>query len=511
MLTIPMLKRNHRHRRRFDQSGVVSLIVVSILTVVIALVAVGFSKLMDREVRRSLDNELSAQAYYSALAGLNDARAYLADCQTGSVNPSCGFSGCKNWPSLGNSYFVSDLSGGQNLAKYSCIGINTTPNELIYTINPGQSVTFAVSQPSMAKMYFGWEKTSYQTAPQPLGPFTSLPQQTALATDATGLLRVGLYPIPNGNNPTTNAALTNLSRTYFLYPDASSTAGQVGTTSPSSNGDFVHGYCHANNTNPVSNTEAAGRYCNSVITGLNGGAYAYYVHLTAEYTPLIVTIQTTTNGNNADIPFSNVQAVVDVTGQGTDVLQRIRARIDLSSAYETPDYGIQSMLAVCKGYEINVPSQGQYGGSTVDTYNGDNACAIPGYGGSITTSPGDLPPHNGLPGPAPPPSFTVAATSGSWFYNVNRSNEQLNVNYTINDINTPNTTAWVHFVECNANSPSNAVAASNNTQSLSITWFPIGPYYCAGGPYRTGHFEVCASAPSVSTQCSAPIAVTYSG
>ncbi len=508
-----MLRKN-RAANSGRQAGVVSLIVVSILTVVIALVAVGFSKLMDREVRQSLDNELSTQAYYSALAGLNDARAYLAA-------GGGALTGCSDWKTapLGTSYFSSDLSGGSNLAKYSCVSINTTPNELIYTINPGQSVTFGVNLASFSqavdKLYIGWEKTSYQTGPRPLGAFTSLPQQSGLPADATGLLRVGLYPSP-GSGQTTNAALTNLSRTYFMYPDPGSAAGQFGSVGyASNNGNFVHGDCFANNTNPINNPEAAARYCNSAITGLSGltsaGDNIVYVHLTAQYTPLVVTIQATTSASNfvaSPLSFNNVQAVVDVTGQGTDVLQRIRARIDLSNAYQTPDYGVQSMVAVCKGYEINVPTQGQYGGSTVDTYNGDSACATPGYGGSIATSPSDQPPHNGLPGPAPPPSAAVNMVGISHDYNNGKGNGELWLSGTVNDAGASGTTAWFDSVTCDPSgtgfgafpTAKQSIPADNNTHTISAYIFPWTFYYC--GYHSPMVFVICANNPLAGTTCS---------
>src|SRR4051794_36665296 len=95
-----------------DESGIISLIIVAILSVVMALVAVGFAKLTDRELTQASDRELSAQAFYAAEAGINDARAYLKACDPAN-NPSgtCDFTGCTNWPALGNSYFVSSLDG----------------------------------------------------------------------------------------------------------------------------------------------------------------------------------------------------------------------------------------------------------------------------------------------------------------------------------------------------------------------------------------------------------------
>lgn len=161
-----MFKKGNKKQGK-KQSGLVSLIVVSILAVVLGLVAVGFSQLMDREARRALDNELSTQAYYAAISGLNDSRAYLKDCIE-SGQPTCDFSGCKNWPAFGNQYFVTDLSNGSNIAKYSCVSIDTSPKDLVYTIPADHSVTFKINNPTMDRMYISWQSADNNSSFIPL-------------------------------------------------------------------------------------------------------------------------------------------------------------------------------------------------------------------------------------------------------------------------------------------------------------------------------------------------------
>src|SRR5437868_11768971 len=289
MLNRLMLNKDRAESPKRDESGIASLLVVSILAVVLALVSIGFSRLMDRELRQALARERSAQAFYAAQDGVDDARTYLAAGGT-------RFTGCANWPTgpvNGAKYFVSDLSGGQNAAKYSCISIDTSPNELIYSIKAGQSVTFKLDQAGMSNLIFNWENQSYATAPQQLGSLGTLPQETNTSTlpvDATGVLRVGLYPVPQGfaGSSDTNSTLTSLSRAYFMYPNGGNGSPgcvEYGGTNCGSgninNGGFVPGNCKVNAdiSSVVKNSQAASRYCNSYISGLQGGPNIYYVTL----------------------------------------------------------------------------------------------------------------------------------------------------------------------------------------------------------------------------------------
>jgi Tfp pilus assembly protein PilX len=51
-------------QRRHDQSGLVSIIVVTVIIVILSLVTIGFTKIMSRELSQSLDRELASQANY---------------------------------------------------------------------------------------------------------------------------------------------------------------------------------------------------------------------------------------------------------------------------------------------------------------------------------------------------------------------------------------------------------------------------------------------------------------
>jgi hypothetical protein len=268
-------------------------------------------------------------------------------------------------------------------------------------------------------LFFGWNNQNYKnTLPgsgSPLspnfGPFGTFPQESSATNPATtGVLRVDIYPAPNG--PTNNDTLAGLSRTYFLYPNGAVGSGTIDcnkppnsgacvdytlggyakTTGPNgSNGSIVAGNCKNQNSNPVIGSGVAASYCNSAVTGLSGSTTAdYYVRLTAMYRDQNVTIQATNNSNNNQ-PISGTQGVIDVTGKGTDVLQRIRAVIDLTNQSPAPSYSLQSMVAICKGFTLEINGIGTYGGVNTSTPNNDNACVQPNGNGNLTG--GGLGPH----------------------------------------------------------------------------------------------------------------------
>ncbi|HEX5447928.1 MAG TPA: hypothetical protein VFW90_01875 [Candidatus Saccharimonadales bacterium] len=390
-----------------DQTGVVSLLVVSILAVILALVSLGFSKLMDRELRQSVDRELSAQAYFSAESGLNDARTYLKDNMGGSI-AGCGTGGATQFVNNG------DLSNGTGAARYSCVNIDSTPNELVYSIQAGQSVTIEIDQATLNRLYLGWENQTYTGAPRGLGALGTFPREDAIGTNNTGILRVGLYPVPRtmpGAISSTNDFLTFLSRNYFMYPNclnadcSRGSPGWVDYNNNASNGSSIPGNCNSAQPVPINNSQATPRFCNTYIYDLNGGNNRYYLRLTALYAPLNVSIQSTNDSNTNPIPYSEIQGIVDVTGTGSDVLQRIRARVNLRDQYNAPSYGIQSMQAICKGFRVYVDSPRSYGGiespGASGFPNGDNACNSPDGGGSIGSIAGDTGPGSSRACPVP--------------------------------------------------------------------------------------------------------------
>ena len=361
--------------RPVDEKGIVSIMVVVTIVIVLSLVTVAFSRIMSRTLRQALDRDLSTQAYYAAESGLNDARAYVINLvNKGDTIPDSSTS-CLD--TMNTVPFVGSISGDYNfpgdkfkansdkLVKYTCILINPSPKELIYQpLSPGSSKVFSTTASNLQNLYFSWENTVYNAGAnaQPLGTPYELPQESALTggasnTNKTGLLRITIYPIQSSYAGDPNAQIAAASRTYFLYPNGEATAGQYGSVNFSaSNGTFVDGKCNVGNrtTSPFQGvySRVTPRFCNTLVSSLPAAAM-YYVRLTAVYQQIGVSVLATNAGSGGQaIRIPNAEAVIDVTGQGNDVLRRLQARVPLSPNFPFPEYGIQSMDTLCKRFRL---------------------------------------------------------------------------------------------------------------------------------------------------------------
>ena len=415
---------------RRNEQGVAAIFVVLTLMTLLALISIGFSRLMNREVRQSLDRQLSTAAYYAAESGVNDARAYLLD------NPGAPkIDGCAT-PAAASDFFVNngDISG-DGLFKYSCVTVNPTPNVLTFNIPAGQSKVVKLSGASLStlkRFYISWQNSSpYGGPPKPLGTLGTMPQTNNVPTDATGAIRLGVYPVMDGSGScsgsaslltpaltdTTDIGIECASRGYFLYPSLNTGgSNSVNFQDPALNAKTVTGNCTTPAVVPPTtySAQATAMYCNSVIDNLYSvtpsssasNPSSYFLRLTALYKDVNVQIQATDGGSpDKSLTISSAQGVVDITATGNDVLRRIQAHVPLQNAYPQT-YGVQSMESICKLFRNPVTSSTQYGEAEYDSLVGsvgtDNACTKPAGTNQIA--------NDGLPGiDITPPTVTFYA------------------------------------------------------------------------------------------------------
>ncbi len=416
-----------------------SFIVVFILMILLSLITIAYSQLMNRELRQATDRQLSAEAYYAAESGINDGRYYLAAGGGNSVH-------CPTPDPDSTNAFVSqgDISGDFN-NRYTCVTTQNDPKELDYTIAAGQSRLIKLSGDelaSMNKMFIGWENSSYNGGKQTLGTLPASPTSTGtlpkddntLSADATGLLRIGIYPIINTNCPASNkfynasrnnnaisdtdADLECASRNYYLYPNSPTSIGNsIDFTDSNNDGTLIAGNCSDSSGPPPTTfaSQATARYCNSQINNLfpmdtvpsTDHASTYFVRLTAVYKQLSISIQIGDgNSPSTALNIPQVQGIIDSTGAGNDVLHRIQARVPLQALNV---YGTQSMESVCKLFRHPVRDPGLLDQAQQDNggFNADGSCETPQGSDYIT--------DNGLPGVPPDarPSAHIWAGSGT--------------------------------------------------------------------------------------------------
>jgi hypothetical protein len=284
-----MHKNNNRKIRRWTENGLVSIFVVTVFIALLTLIVIGFTRIMNRELRQSLDRELATQASFAVESGMNDARAAISGALKNGTLDSLNTNGkCMDLTTLKKPFVLNgSISGAFNndtndtLIRYTCVIIQTKPKELTDIIPRGQSKTFLLSASTpIDKIYVGWQNKKDSSNPQPLGPTYQLPKEASVSDDQTGLLRATLYPIENARSASEssdvkNDAINSVARTYFMYPNASLTATNSGNLSNQTynaeNGIFVPGNCNLankNNSGYLPFVQATGRYCNARISNL---------------------------------------------------------------------------------------------------------------------------------------------------------------------------------------------------------------------------------------------------
>lgn len=371
------------NKTKGNESGLVSIIVVTIVIIILSLMTIGFAKIMDRELRQSLDRELATQANYAAESGMNDARNYVLDRiknnQIADIGPDCLNTDALSAPQ--QQYFVDSGSisaGSASTVKYTCVTVDTHPKELLFDKIPaGHSKIFrVVTSDVLDRLYFSWNNSGATsstgaTALSALGTFPAESYWSGAGHDkATGVLRATVYPVSGagvGALGDQNANLENLARTYFMYPNGAG-PGIVGFEGfGANNGTVVAGNCNQNNftTSPLPYKQSK-HFCNSGLTGMSASPpFFYYVRITAIYRDLTVSVQGT-NASGNPLKFDKAQGVIDVTAKGNDVLKRLQGRVSLDSDYDYPEYTIQSMDTLCKRLRLPKTGPSSYDQARID-------------------------------------------------------------------------------------------------------------------------------------------------
>lgn len=340
--------------KKHNEQGLASIVIVGVLVILLALITLGFSKIMNRAVNNSLNNQLSAAANYAAQSGINDAMAYIKGQASPDDVSSSDCTTLLREPGLSS---LVDLSGDGN-TKLTCLLVNPRPTDLMYQQLPpnGSQIIKSTTSDVVDKMMFSWQASN--------GTNNSLPSSLSLSDVPTWnsnsyvpVLRVGLYPVPpNGKI----AGIQANSKTFFLAPG---NGGGLVTTIPYStaDGSVIQASCNARNTG-ISGL-SADYTCNAIISGLYTlvapDSY-YYVTLTPLYNQADVKVKALNTQNQA-VNFIDVQTVIDATAKANNAKKRLQERVDsntngdniAASDYATSDYAIRSAKALCKQIELH--------------------------------------------------------------------------------------------------------------------------------------------------------------
>ncbi len=349
MIRISMYSHNRisSSRRRLDQRGVASLIITMVTMVIISLIVIGFATISRREQRQSLDQQLSAQAFYAAESGIEDAKSVIRSAITAN-QPIPGKADCTKDPA--NKYPTGDetiIDPSLNVA-YTCLTVDTTPTSLQYNGLSDNSIVVPINTDlPITSIRLTWTPTAAPAMPSSNCPNSvdhTLRQQPNWNC-GYGLIRADLTPADTNNGvPINRNNLINNTFTGFFEPTTMTTNGLVDYPTNRNKPNLISGRC-----------ATSGPYgtCEATINNVSGNANIsrLSLRLNSLYQSSNIKIEALNGATPQKI--KNVQATIDSTGKANDVLRRIQVRLPITSNGLLPSYVLQSNSSICKHFSAS--------------------------------------------------------------------------------------------------------------------------------------------------------------
>lgn len=339
-----------RGRLHKNETGLASLVIAILIVIVVTTLVLGFMQIISREQRRTLDNQLSSQAYYAAESGVNDAVKAIQEFGYKGGKTTCAPLTASASPtppppisaSVPNSNYLTPDGNVQ----YSCLLIDPTPISIEYDqVDTSHSVLFPIESTGgseISNIKFEWESATSNLNPR--GP-SGVSFPPSADWKSIGVLRIDLV----AGSSLQRGDLIDKSRTYFVYPNQGAGSSFVNFGDTSKNGAIINGKCGGGSANKK-------HVCKVVFNNIPSGRM--YARIMAVYSPIKVTVSAVGLDGTTPIKFVGAQSDIDATGKAADVLRRIRVRVPMRNM-DLPDAAIVSMSSLCKKFGITSPSVGQ--------------------------------------------------------------------------------------------------------------------------------------------------------
>jgi len=335
-------------KRTDRQEGFVSLVVSALLMVILALITIGFARIMQREQRQAIDRHLSREALYAAESGINDVAAKIADPASDPVydlpaKTSCDVNGLGP---AGNGNLSAD-----GAVAYTCALYDRSPSTLEYTATDQQSKITELNTESgnrLDTLTFAWGNSD-------TNPNNNLPANLP----ACGFSAQDLPPSRSNAPPVLKIDLTKIdaryvrdqmlqnTEYYYLLP----CSGGPGATNIAFNPNVTQ----RGRAIQVPCTGTGLRPCTFTIDSMAPfNSSKYFLRLKPIYTGASITVEGTEQGGGK-AAFNNAQVSIDMTAKAGDVIRRLRASLPISTI--TSDLGIpeavlQGFDGICKQIEV---------------------------------------------------------------------------------------------------------------------------------------------------------------
>lgn len=341
-----------------NQQGLVSITVTIVIMIVITLIVGSFALIVRREQRRSLDSQLSTQAFYAAEAGVTDAYKALVEKKITDDIDECTGSGSflnkmsNHIPSININNQFDDGTG----VGYSCVLIKRDVDNWISSSSSPQDGAFIVpltTNTPISKLRISWQQKDGNAS------FTTNFNRPQAGLDVP-MLKVTLF----NTDSLTRDGMKNSSHTMFLAPvgngspNVTGNIGYLDGSDPNRESDSRQGAMVSGNCNSAS----APHHCNVEINGLNGTGTNYYLVVQPLYQAAAIDISGL-DASGAPVTLKDSQAEIDVTGKAADVLRRIKVRVPIRGGSTTgsfsgifPDAAISTTESICKQWTYTTPT-----------------------------------------------------------------------------------------------------------------------------------------------------------
>lgn len=342
-----------------NQSGMVSLIVTMVLMVIMSLIVLGFARISRHEQRQALDRQLSAQAFYAAESGINDAikalnsgtqyLGYDGDAGTGNkthCGPDTDPASLYLGPVPSGTPATNVVDAVTNTV-YTCLLINQNPTSLVYNpVGEGQAISadlhfsrLGVPIATVDHIEIEWSAPTPGPSFIP-PPYPRFPPIGGWPSDAA-LLRMSMTNFNNIDNDYNRDLLNNSTFTAFLYPRQIGPGSIDFDNAPAAQGAIAEAKC--NNATDI---------CSIIIDNID--SVHVYLRIGSLYKDSQITIKAWGRNFGVDVPLNIIggQAVIDSTGKSQDVLRRIQVRLPINSKSGPMNYAVQVLDGLCKNFAI---------------------------------------------------------------------------------------------------------------------------------------------------------------
>lgn len=324
-----------------NEKGLVSIISIMLIILIITVITLSLATLTRRNLRQSVDEQLSTQALYAAETGINDAITKIKDSTlTGNIS-DCNSTGP-------GQLFSSNILDSNSNVRYTCVLVDQTPDNINTDLTTGSLKNFKLDDSSgpISSLTFTWKSTDPNVTPVfscPAGDGCLL--SSSSWGDRLGLFRARLIPIPAGT--LTRSTMANVID-IIGYPGPNSTGVTSSTMTAADKSKMLFASC-----------SAATKACTITVSGLATPG-DYFVQMYSYYKDINVTITGQTGSPGVTTRFTGAQAVIDATGASGDVLRRVKVNVSTGansglnqSLNNMPVYGLSVGDSLCKRFTTN--------------------------------------------------------------------------------------------------------------------------------------------------------------